>query len=792
MALISANKKGVSKVGMSDVITQYYMEYAKSVIVDRAFPFIDGLKPVNRRIIFDMHELKAEGTNNKKSARIVGDTMGKYHPHGDGSIYGALVNMTDTHETLNAPLIKGQGSFGKSWSTEHLVPAAMRYTEARLTNLAKNEMFGGLTENAVDMVDNFSVDEKEPRLLPVSFPNLIVNNTNGVAVGMSTYIPTYTLKAACEAVKALVENDEIDDEELVDILGAPDFVTGGNIHITRVQMLRLLRDGCAKGIYLTGTYSINKNQITIYELPYNTNVEKFVGEVKDLYKNGLLKGVKSIDNTSGRDVRGKKKDTSKCKLKVEIELTRSADAEGIMKIIRQNTSFSSAIAFYTKFVWWNTELNDCEYKECGIRSLLSDYWIPWRMDTIRRQYTYKYNKTMTDIHLLEAWPILMKYLDEYIAFARNHNKADTKSFLLNKLKLDSEQADYIFDRKLSSLTTDEAEKMLKNMADLKVKAEDLHDIITNDNRIKAIIIEDMNRVISKYATERRCNVFGMELIEADKEEKKAPEIIENMPVWIGITKTGALKRALREVDSFKFDELSNNTLFDTVECMNKDKLLVFTEKGYCYKIPIHNIETSKGAFRDSIWKIVDKAEDDNGKIIHVKATSDYKGTFVLLYANGTGIVVPYNAVGGNRSRYKNVYPALELNRTARFQWEDNFYVVTRDDCAAFKSLTAMRRTAEVKGKIPFKLPRWKATDSLMGFVNESSIKLADLVDKERFERDYCVKMKFDKNYIMNIITERSSDKTMEEAVKSADIALGNIPDAQDESNSNNVEDGYDF
>lgn len=788
MALV--NKDGVTKVGMNNVITQYYMEYAKSVIIDRAFPFIDGFKPVNRRIIYDMHELKAEGTNNKKSARIVGDTMGKYHPHGDSSIYGALVNMTDTHETLNAPLIKGQGSFGKSWSTEHLVPAAMRYTEARLTNLARDEMFNGLKEDAVDMIDNFSVDEKEPRLLPVSFPNLIINNTNGVAVGMSTYIPTYTLQAACEAVKSLIENPDIDDEELVDVLGAPDFCTGGNIHITRAQMKRLVTDGCAKGIYLTGTYSINKNQITIYELPYNTNVEKFVGEVKELYKNGILRGVKSIDNTSGRDTKKSKKkgDNSKCSLKVEIELTRNADAEGIMKIIRQNTSFSSAIAFYTKFVWWNKDINDCEYKECGIRSLLDDYWIPWRVDTIRRQYTFRYNKALADIHLLEAWPILLKYLDEYIAFAKSHSKADTKSFLLNKLKLDAEQADYIFGRRLSNLTVDEAGKMLSDMEDLKKKAEELHKIIISDTEIKKLIIEDMNRVISKYATERRCNVFGMELIEADKEEKKAPEVIENMPVWIGITKGGALKRALRETDSFKFNELSNGTLLDTVECMNKDKLLVFTESGYCYKVPIHNIETSKGAFRDSIWKIVDKAEDDNGKIIHVKATSDYKGTFVLIYDNGTGIVVPYNVVGGNRSRYKSVYPALELNKTARFQWEDNFYIVTVDDCAAFKSLTAMRKLAELKGKINFKLPRWKSTDSLRGFINESSIVLADMIDKERFERDYCVKMKNDKNYLFNIITERSADKLIDDIV--------NKQEAEDSTESTETastsDEGYDF
>lgn len=753
--LDTADENGIIKVNADEVFKNYYMDYAKSVIVDRSFPHIDGFKPSTRRIIYTMNTLKAYNKKARKCARIVGDTMGRFHPHGDSSIYGALVNMVDVHETLNAPLIKGVGSFGKSWSTEHFIPAAMRYTEASLTELAEKEFFIGINENAVDMLDNFSLDEKEPRLLPVTFPNILVNNTNGIAVGMSTYIPTYPLKNVCQAVKAIINNPNIDVAELSDILGAPDFCTGGNIHISEHQKKNLVLNGAAKGIYLTGSYSMSKNQITIYELPYNTNVERFISELMEAYKAGLLKGVRNISNTSGRSSKTSKKDNSKCKLKVEIELSKQADPVDIMRKIRQNTSFSNPISFYTKFVWWNPEIDDYEYKECGVFELLNEYWIPWRVETLRRMNTFRMEKLKDRRHLLGAWQKIFSYLDDIIAYARTHTKAEYKVYLMSKYKLDEDQAEHIMSKRLYHLTTDEAEASFKEIKELDDKISKLFKLVNSTKLLKDIILEDMDRIISKYSSDRRCNNFDLELIESDKEDKNAKEEIQNVPVWVGITKSGGLKRAMTYNDSLKFEGWAgDNELLDVIECMNKDTLMVFTSSGYCYKVPVHAIETSRTTFKDSIWKLVQRSDDERGEIILVRATNDFKGTFTILYREGHGIVVPYNAVSGPRSRYKSIYPAFENNKTGRIYWPNRFFVVTQNDCAAFMDLTKLKENAELHGKIPFKLPRWKYDDALRGFISDKEIALFDVVQVDRFIRDYCVKMKNDKKYILNEVTER--------------------------------------
>ena len=750
-----SGQDNILKVDMGDIIRDNYIKYAKSVITDRAFPFIDGLKPVNRRILYSAYKLKIPKGQFKKSAKIVGDTMGNFHPHGDASIYGAMVNMTDTRESLNAPLIKGKGSFGKSWSVEHYVPSAQRYTEATLSDLAKNEMFDGITENAVDMILNYSMDQEEPRLLPVKFPSIIVNNTNGVAVGMSTYIPTYTLRNACLAVKALIENPEITDEELSEVLGAPDFVTGGNLHITDSQRLKLIRDGYAKSVYMTGNYSISKNTITIYELPYNTNIERVISDIKELYKSGVIKGVKSIDNTSGRSTVAKK-DSSKCRLKIEIGLTKNADPEYIMKAIRQNTTFSNPISFNTKFVWWNDERQDFEYKECGVRDLLVKYWIPFRMNCIRRQYTYRYDEAVKRAHELSAWKILMSHLDEYIAFARSHKRAETREYLINVLGLDDVQADYIFQRRLVSLTVDEAQKMLDEVVVAQKEADELHAIITNDSKILAMIADDMKRIAEKYGTDRKSSVTSMDIITSDKEERKAPEVIPQYMCYVGYTDTGAVKKAIRKEDTQMFDQWSGTKGVKVLQCNNTDTLLVFTSHGYCYKVPVSYIEMTRGYFRDSIWKFVDRAEDDvDSEIINVVATNDYKGTFTILYSSGFGVIVPYASVSGNRKRYKSIYPEFENGKSGMIYNSDRFYVVTMKDCAAYVNLTDLKETAELVGKRNFKLPRWNADDTLRGFVSEDSISLSSYIERERFERPYCVKMRGDKYYITNQITKEN-------------------------------------
>lgn len=744
----------VEKIGVADFIRNSYLSYAKSTIVDRAFCYIDGLKPVDRRLLYDMFEIGAVPGKSKKSARIVGDTMGKYHPHGDSSIYGALVNLTGLHEYLNNPLVDGVGSFGKSWSVEHFVPAAMRYTEANLSQIAFKEFFNGINEDAVDMIDNFSKEFKEPRVLPTTFPNILVNNTNGIAVGVSSYIPTYTLKGACQAVKALIETPDIDDSELSKLIGNPDFITGGNIHISEDQRLSLLRTGYAKGIYLTGSYSFNRNQITIYELPFNTNVERFIEELTALYKDKKLAGVKSIDNTSGR-TSGKKstsKNQSNCKLKVEIGLTSSADVDSIIRTIRQYTSFSNSISFNTRFVWWNSKTEDYDYKECGVRDLISKYWLPWRLETVKRIYTFRRNKLYEKKHLLDAWMLIKDNLDDVIAYARAHKRAEFISHLKREYRLDEFQAKYIADKKISSLSTDEIEASILESKKINNQIEDYTTKLNNDYIILKEIAKDMERIINNYGDDSKCNSYDLTLIQEDKEAKTAPIEIPDVQAWVGITASGNIKRVLREDDALRMEYESEIPLFDIIECMNKDTLVVFTSSGFAYKIPVYSVESSRGNFKDSLWKMVERDNEDRGEIIHVIATRNYEGNFRVVYNNGEGWIIPYKHVSGNRSKYKSVYPEFKNKETGFILNPTKFFVVTKYGNAAYMNIEPDIKYASIKGKQRFKLPRLRESDVYACFIDEREIKDLEKVSIDRFKKPYCVKLGEDKDIILASLT----------------------------------------
>lgn len=787
MKLAPADENGIIKMGVEDIIRQSYLEYGKSTIVDRAFTSIDGFKPVNRRIMYDMMELKATPGKNKKCARIVGDTMGKYHPHGDSSIYGALVNITDLHESLNAPLIKGQGSFGKSWSIEHFVPAAMRYTECSLSEIANNELFNGIKENAVDMIDNFSMEFKEPRLLPVSFPNIIVNNTNGIAVGVSSYIPTYTLKGACEAVKAVINNPNITNGELADVLGSPDFVTGGNIHISRNQQLKLVDTGACSGVYLVGSYSYSKTQITIYELPYNTNIERFISELRDLYKEGKLKGVKTIDNTSGRDKGVKKNNNSKCTLKVEISLTKGTNPDEIMKIIRQNTSFCSPISFHTRFVWWNDQKQDFDYKECGIFDLLNKYWIPWRISTIRRTYVFRADALKKQRHLLEAWNKLINDLDAVIQYGRTHKVVEWKAYLQQTYGLDVEQSNYVVSKRLSSITQDEIEASIAEIAKMDEDIDKLEKVINSDAEIEKIICADMDRIIKKYAVDRKSNSYDLSLIEADKDEKAAPAVIENMPVWIGVNKFGGVKRCLTENEASKLEEWSGEIpMIKTMKCMNKDTLLVFTSTGFCYKIPVYSVENSRSSFKDNVFKLIDKDPEDNGEIIYVDTTSNFDGIFHIVYIAGVVAFVPYISVKGPRSKYRSLFPSFKPGVTAMVYKPNKFFIITRDHSAAHVDITGMNKFCKENGKNTLKLPRTKRGDAIIALMADEDIRLLNAIDIERFNKDYCVKMKDDENFILNKVEPSVVPTTTENKTDDNNISENNESNESNEGNGNRI------
>lgn len=743
---------------LDDLLPDLYMTYAKSTIVSRSMVLISGLKPVQQRVLYAMHELKAENGTRRKCARIVGDTMGKYHPHGDSSIYGALVTMTNTNESLNAPWITGQGNLGKVWAKECIRPAHMRYTEAQLSKLASEELFNGLSEGAVPMIDNFDTTEKEPLVLPVSFPSILVNSTSGIAVGISHNIPMYTLRGACSATKYVIDCNmkgiDVDVDAFIKYLGAPDYPTGGTLSISKEQLRALALTGNTKGVYLTGTYSATRNFINIHQIPYETNVEKVVADIKDLMKKGELPGVKSCRNSTGDG-----------KMGVSIELGRGTDPEEVMRVIRALTAFRTPLHYSIKFINYNTDKKDFEYKECGALELLQKYWIPWRVECIRNVYRTRADKLAEKCHEAEVWEIIKGRIEEVITIIRKNKRAEGKQILMSKFGIDILQANYLYGKPISSISEDGVEENIEKLKEDRKKIAGYRKYLTDKSMVLNEIIEDLARVYKKYGTDRKTNVTDLTIVENDKEAMLKEEKIVEGPAWIGITEKGYIKRTMDEDEVFKLEYWAGeDPLKYEIECQNTDTLLIFTNTGFCYKLPVYRVEDSRGDFKESVWKLVDRFEEDDGDIFTVYSTNDYTGKITLLYRNGEGIKLNFKAVSGPRQRYRSLFRTV-TKQTGMMYNKNEFFLITTNGNAAWVDLNYLDKLADTKFKLTFKLPRVKTGDALRGFIAKEEIKYFNRIKLERFEREYCVKIGDDAGLIFNTYYEKDLAKAKEEAEK---------------------------
>lgn len=761
--------EGLTSRKLDELLPDLYMKYAKSTIVARSMVLISGLKPVQQRVLYSMHELKAENGTRRKSARIVGDCMGKYHPHGDSSIYGALVTMVNTNESLNAPWITGQGNFGKVWAKECMRPAHMRYTEAQLSKLASEELFRGINEGAVEMIDNFDTTEKEPLILPVTFPSILVNATSGIAVGLSHNIPTYTLRNVCSATKYVIECDmegiDVDVDTFVDLLGAPDYPTGGTISISKNQLKDLAVTGNAKGVYITGTYSANRNEITIHQIPYNTYIEKLVSELKELIKSGYLPGVKNARNSTGSH-----------KMGAAIELSRGTDPEDVMRVVKAMTSYRTQMHYSIKFINYNSEKKDFEYKECGALELLQKYWIPWRIECIRNVYRNKVKKMEEKCHEAEVWEIIKGNIEDVVNIIRKNKRADGKQILISKYGIDLIQANYLYAKPLSSISEDGVIENIAKLNEDRKTIEGYKKYLTDNTLVQKEIIEDLARVYKKYGTDRKTNVTDLDVVERDKESMLQEEKIIEGPAWIGVTEKGYIKRTMDEDEVFKLEYWAGaDSLRTEIECNNTDTLLVFTNTGYCYKLPVYRVEDSRGEFKESIWKLVERFEEDDGDIFAIYATSDYSEKMTLLYSNGEGVKLNFKYVSGPRQRYRSLYPRISGN--AILYDEPEFFVVTTKGNGAWVDLNYLNKVADSKYKLGFKLPRVKTGDSIRGFVAKKQIKYFDRINLERFERDYCVKIGEDAGLIFNTYYKNDLEREKQRAEK-AKAAAGQSSEEQ--------------
>ncbi len=569
---------------IKEEMTTAYVTYAMSVIVGRALPDIrDGLKPVHRRILYAMYDMGMfHNKSSKKSARIVGEVLGKYHPHGDTAVYDSLVRMAQEF-SLRYPLIKGQGNFG---SIDGDNAAAMRYTEAKLQKFAE-DLLKDIDKDTVDFVDNFDASLKEPSVLPTIVPQLLVNGSNGIAVGMATSIPPHNVKEVCEATKKVLDDSNISVRELMEIVPAPDFPTGAEC-FRGSRLINAYETGHGS-VTLQGVATVEDTRIIISEIPYQVNKADLIIQIADLVKDKRVEGIRNINDESDREG-----------IRVVIDLKRDADGTIVLnqlyKYSRLRINFSMNML----------ALIDNKPQKVGLKDFLVHH-IEHRRVVIRRRTTYQLQKAEKRLHVLDGLLIALNNIDEIIPLIKNSASAQVaQSMLIEKYSLSDIQSKAILDLKLQKLASLEQEKIRVEHKDLLDFCDDMRSILSNPHRVDTLIHTELDSVIERYGDSRRTKVSLGDVNDIDMED-----MIENLPQVVTVSKQGYIKRVT--LDTYQSQgrggkgiraaqTKEDDYIAQVYVAHNHDHLLVFTNTG--------NVHWTK------VWKLPDSSRTSKGT--HVK------------------------------------------------------------------------------------------------------------------------------------------------------------------------------
>ncbi len=569
----------VHDVDLKKTMEQSYIDYAMSVISARALPDArDGLKPVQRRVLFSMIELNnGPDKPHRKCARIVGDTMGKYHPHGDSSIYGALVNMAQDWST-RYPLVDGHGNFG---SVDGDGAAAMRYTEARLSRISM-EMLADINKNTVDFVPNFDETEKEPVVLPSRFPNLLVNGTSGIAVGMATNIPPHNLREVIAAVVRMIDNRVNEDretslEEIMEIIKGPDFPTGATI-LGKRGIEEAYRTGRAKikvrAVTNIETMPNGKSRIIVTELPYMVNKARLIEKIAELVKEKKVDGITYIGDESNREG-----------MRINIELRRDVNANVILNQLLKHTQLQDTFGVIM------LALVNNEPKVMNLHQML-DCYIAHQEDVVRRRTQYDLNKAEERAHILQGLLIALDHIDEVIRSIRGSaNVADAKNQLMERFGLSDAQAQAIVDMRLRALTGLEREKLENEYKELQVRIAELKAILADEKKLLTVIKEEINIIAEKYGDDRR-TAIGYD------DDMSMEDLIPDEDTVIAMTHLGYIKRM--DVDNFRsqnrggkgikgMQTIEEDYIEDLLMTTNHHYMMFFTNTGRVYRIKAYEI-----------------------------------------------------------------------------------------------------------------------------------------------------------------------------------------------------------
>lgn len=698
---------------LGKLLLKNYLPYAKATIISRAIPGIDGLKNVQRRVLYTMNKMGLLEGDKVKSHKVTGQTMG-LHPHGDSSIYEAMVLMTTGYEGMNVPFVEGKGSFGKKYSRD-LQYAAARYTEAKLAPICR-ELFEGINENAVDFVDNFDSSDKEPSLLPTKFPNLLVNNSTGVAVATSSNIPCFSLKKVCEAVVGILEGKIVNAADLADTLGVPEFPTGGFVHADK----RMLEELCSTGkgtFVVSGGVEVYKDRIVIIEIPYTTTVEDIMDQIENCLKEKKIHGIRDVRDEIGLGG-----------LRLVIDVKGGYESRDVLAQLNRFTDLRTTISFRTRVIINN------RCKTLNLLELLNE-WIKFRENCIERVYKFRENKLAAEENLEATWEKIKDNVKEVVLIIANNTEEVARVQLASKFKLNELQLDYLFDLKLKQITTNKAEAALKKLVKTREELAYCRQVVSDTNARHKIIITEQKEIIEKYGKDNKTSEAPV-IVEEDveKEVKISDEI-----VTVILTRDGYLRR-LSVLKDYGGKYVAKNGDYEVRRWVlkNNSHILVFDRFGVVHKILVDDIDASnKSQLTDKLIEManIEKISD----IVWIDSCGDYSGHFNLIYPNGRGMRVYYKSAEGKRNQYKGLYEPVEPGCFCITQ-ADKFFLITAKNKAAYCDTSAI---GVYSSRQAFKVARVTGNDCFVKVLSADKVPNIGMIDLDRYSRGYTVSIGMD-------------------------------------------------
>lgn len=615
---------------ITHTLRENYMPYAMSVIMSRAIPEIDGFKPSHRKLLYTMYQMGLLKGNLIKSANIAGQTM-KLNPHGDAAIYDTMVRLSRGNEALLHPYVDSKGNFGKAYSSD-MECAASRYTEAKLAPIAA-ELFRDIDKDTVDFVDNYDATTKEPTLLPVTFPSILVNNNLGIAVGMASNICSFNLQEICETTIAVMKDP---DHDILSTLKAPDFPGGGQL-IYRREELQKIYDTGRGSVRVRAVYDYDKsnNCIEVTQIPYSTSIEAIISKVIELVKAGKLKEINDIRNET--DLKG---------LKITIDLKRGTDPDKLMNRLYALTPLEDSFGCNFNVLVGGVP------QVMGVRGLLEE-WIAFRIESVKRRTAYDLSKAKERLHLLKGLEKILLDIDKAIAIVRETDEeAEVVPNLMIGFGIDQTQAEYVAEIKLRHLNREYIMKRLDDVADLERTVADLEETLGSKARIRRIIVNELGEVAKKYGQPRRTEIIYAADIETDVEEEVQ---VADYACTLFFTRDGYFKKitpqSLRMSGEHKLKE--GDEIVQTVETSNDHDLLFFSDKAAVYKSHANDFKDTKASVMGDY--IPAKLGFDEGETTcYMAVVKEYTGYMLFFFENGKVAKVDMSTYATKTNRRKLV------------------------------------------------------------------------------------------------------------------------------------------